>query len=38
MPHLFAQRTKFRAFNNFYKKSGQPDQVLSFRAWLDLPF
>ena len=38
MKHLLSQRTKFRAFNNYYEKSGQPDRVLSFRDWLDLPF
>jgi hypothetical protein len=36
--YLFAQRAKFRAFNNFYEKSGQPNRILSFREWLDLPF
>ena len=36
--YLFAQRAKFRAFNNFYEKSGQPDRMLSLRDWLHLPF
>jgi hypothetical protein len=38
MKHLLSQRTKFRASNKYYEKSGQLDMVLSFRDWLDLPF